>query len=183
MPVKKTVTANIILKGAIEVIRKYGVSELSVRAIAKELGTSTQPIYSEFEGIEDLRKALVAEASKREHDYVEKYYGKYATQYKAYGMGFVKFAQEEKELFRFLYFNKDIPRDKDVHYKEIINVMCSTYGITEESAIRYHDEMSIFSFGLAMLVNGGKNYSDEQLSALLDDEFLGLKSVHFKGDK
>lgn len=44
----KKITRQKILEASIDVIKKYGYEKFSVRNIAKQLGCSTQPIYSEF---------------------------------------------------------------------------------------------------------------------------------------
>lgn len=58
MPAKKRIVREDIIDGAFEVLRSQGEAGLNTRNIASHLGCSTQPIYCEFENMEDLRVAL-----------------------------------------------------------------------------------------------------------------------------
>ena len=51
-PVQKTGKDEII-NAAFDVVRKEGFGNLNARAIAKKLGVSTQPIFSNFKNMED----------------------------------------------------------------------------------------------------------------------------------
>ena len=56
MPPKKRIFKEDILEASISVIRKQSASALTVRNIAVELQSSTQPIYSEFQNLDCLKK-------------------------------------------------------------------------------------------------------------------------------
>lgn len=56
---KKTITREQILTAAYEVIATEGFSRFTARNIASKMKCSTQPIYLEFENMDDLRKSLV----------------------------------------------------------------------------------------------------------------------------
>lgn len=93
-----------VLVGALQWVRKYGIDTLNARNLAKFLGCSTQPIYSAFKNMGELKAVLYLEAQKTHKAYVAEYINKIKpSNYKAYGMGFVKFAKNEKQLFNFLY--------------------------------------------------------------------------------
>jgi AcrR family transcriptional regulator len=49
-----------IVAAALEVARREGLREVSARRVAKQLGSSTSVIYARFDGIQDLRDALLA---------------------------------------------------------------------------------------------------------------------------
>ncbi|MGM0126232.1 hypothetical protein IGI37_003661 [Enterococcus sp. AZ194] len=51
-------TASVLLEGAYELAIRHGVSNLSARAVAREIGISTQPIYLVFKNMEGLREAM-----------------------------------------------------------------------------------------------------------------------------
>ena len=65
MPRTKRIEKEDILRAAVQVVRTQGEGALSVRGIAKELGCSTQPLYSEFGSMEELRAALTAELDEK----------------------------------------------------------------------------------------------------------------------
>lgn len=59
MPPKTVVTGELIINGAIRVIRDSGPESLTARSVAGALGCSTQPIYSAFGSIDGLIDATV----------------------------------------------------------------------------------------------------------------------------
>lgn len=104
MAPKVKVTKEDILKTALDLLREQGEGAINVRRIAERIGCSTQPICFNFATMEELREALRGEAYKAYLGFIEREVasGKYPA-YKAYGMAYMRFALEEKELFRFLY--------------------------------------------------------------------------------
>ena len=69
----KKITRQKILEASIDVIKKYGYEKFSVRNIAKQLGCSTQPIYSEFGDKQELEKAVYQESQKHHKKYAEQF--------------------------------------------------------------------------------------------------------------
>ena len=184
MPAQSKITKEIILEGAVETLRLYGNSGLSVRNIAKVLGCSTQPIYSVFANMDELKRELFFKASLLQEEIVASYMGKtLPTNYKAYGMGFVRFAKEEKELFKFLYMQEPsdlFSQSQDINYEAILKEIQNNYHFSREDAAAFHTEMSIFTYGLAVLQSIGRNMTDEEVSQELEKEFKALYAIYKK---
>lgn len=92
-------------------------------------------------------------------------------------MGFVKFAAEERHLFRWLYLDGEQfgPYRDDVLLPEIIAAMVNEYGYTEEVARKLHQDMTYYSYGMAILANTGHlNLTDAELRAAFRREFTAL---------
>ncbi len=179
---KLKITREAILKGAAEVVRKEGVQGLNARRIAKELRCSTQPVYSQFRNMEDLICALREEAKREYRLRIDRYLAQTSRgRYEAYGMGYVRFAREEKGLFRFLYGGggRDLPRAEDPYFGDIIAEIKQLYGMSEQQAKAFHADMSIYSYGLAMLLNTGElDLSDEEIEERLRVQFYALYAVY-----
>ncbi len=176
---KQKITREDVLRAAAEVVRRGGAEALGARAVAEALGSSTQPIYSLFGGMGNLEAALLDEAKRRYHVFIDEYLlaaGK--SRYEAFGMGFVKFAREEKGLFRFLFLSEH-RAEVDPFFEEIIGEMCALYRMDRERAEAFHRDMAIFSFGIAASVNCGDTASEEEISAAFDREFYALYSYYF----
>ena len=62
MPAKKQIPRDKILAAAFELLREGGIEAVNVKALARRLNCSTQPIYLSFSRMEELRSALVSEA-------------------------------------------------------------------------------------------------------------------------
>ena len=55
MPPKVKTTKDEILKAALGIVRKGGAQALNARALADALGCSTQPVFSNYPGMDELR--------------------------------------------------------------------------------------------------------------------------------
>ncbi len=177
---KQKISKERVLWAAAEVVRKGGVQALGARAVAEELGCSTQPIYSLFQSMEGLADALHEEAKRRYGVFIGEYLEKsLKSRYEAYGMGFVKFAREEKGLFRFLFLSEGEPAAEDPFLPEILAEMCASYRMDEVRARAFHADMAVFSYGLAVRANCGDSTSEEEIEGAFAREFFALYAYYF----
>jgi AcrR family transcriptional regulator len=151
-----------IIDAAFELIREQGWSAVSTRAIAKKVGSSTMPIYSHMRSVEDLEKELRQRAHNLLKDFQQRQYTEYALLNLAFG--YVVFARDEKNLFRFLYLEK--PRKHDLEKSTMKDLFLADFG-AESKAGKDLAELQdsghetlisytwIFTHGLATLVNSG----------------------------
>ena len=58
MPPKVKITKEDILKAALDLLRQSGETALCARGLAAALGSSTQPIFSNFATMDELRLAV-----------------------------------------------------------------------------------------------------------------------------
>ena len=112
MPAVRKASREQIIDAAVAVLRDDGFSAINARSVAKKLGCSTQPIYFSFKNMDELKAALTERAielhTQRVRDSLRAHEGS-DSRYSSYGMGFVKFAAEEKQLFRWLYLEGEQP--------------------------------------------------------------------------
>ena len=152
MPAVRKASREQIIDAAVAVLRDDGFSAINARSVAKKLGCSTQPIYFSFKNMDELKAALTERAielhTQRVRDSLRAHEGS-DSRYSSYGMGFVKFAAEEKQLFRWLYLEGHQlgPYQNDVLLPEIIAVIVEEFGYSEEVARRFHKDMIYFSYG------------------------------------
>ena len=183
MPTKKRITRSAIVETAVEILRSEGWEKINARRIAHQLQCSTQPIYSEFGSMEGLKEALKKEAEEVYLLTVSRYRNNPEhTAYMAFGLGFIRFAKEEKELFRYLYM-RDRHGDgkiiEDVNGPDILHMLTESYGFPEEQARWLHHDMSIYSYGLAVMLN--TNYLDmeeAEIKRRLRIEFVALSHAY-----
>ena len=186
MPAAKKVSKEAIIDAAVEVLRDGGFSAINARSVAKKLGCSTQPIYFSFKNMEELKSALTERAiemhTKRVRDSLRAHEGN-DSRYSSYGMGFVKFAAEEKQLFRWLYLegNQLGSYQNDVLLAEVIAVIMDEFGYSEDTARRFHQDMIYFSYGLAILANTGHlPLTETELREAFRREFRALIAIYGK---
>ncbi len=142
MPAIKKISKEAIIDAAVDVLREGGAAAINARSVAKKLGCSTQPIYLSFQNMDDLKAAMTQRAIALHNQYVCT--SNSDTQYSCYGMGFVKFAAEEKHLFRWLYLDgKQAGRyQSDVFLAKIVSAIIDEYGYTEEAPRKLHQDMT-----------------------------------------
>lgn len=189
MPATKKVSKDAIINAAVEVLRDDGFSAINARSVAKKLGCSTQPIYFSFKNMEELKEALTEHAIELHTRRVQASLHAHAgndSRYSSYGMGFVKFAAEEKQLFRWLYLEgKQLgPYQNDVLLPEVIEVIVDEFGYSEDIARHLHQDMIYFSYGLAILANTDHLHLTEgELREAFRREFRALIAIYGKPSK
>ena len=186
MPPKSRYSREKIIDTAYEMVRKNGESCLSARAIAKELGCSTAPIFTVFSSIDDI----YAEVAQR----AIALYGRYIKEglstvpaFKGTGLKYIQFAKDEPELFRMLFMRSE-PDELPSHYfpggdanePMIRGAVEEDYGIDRERARKIYNHLSVYVHGIAVLFAQGRCvFTDEDASLMLSEIFLALT----KGEK
>lgn len=189
MPAAKKVSKDEIIDAAVDVLRDGGFSAINARSVAKKLGCSTQPIYFSFKNMDELKAALTERAvqmhTRHVRDLLRIHEGN-DSRYSSYGMGFVKFAAEEKQLFRWLYLEgvQSGPYQNDVLTPEIIDVITDEFGYTADTARLFHRDMIYFTYGLAILANTDHlNLTESELREAFRREFRALIGIYGKPAK
>ena len=182
MPPKVKVTKEDIIKTALEMYREKGGASINARSIAASLGCSTQPVFSNFATMEEIQSALVAAAYELYLGFLqgESESGKYPA-YKAFGMAYIRFAKEEKELFKFLFMrdrnNENIVPTTD--FNESVDIISLRNGVSKEIAELIHMEMWAFVHGIGtMLATSFCPLDWELISNMLTDVYQGLILKH-----
>ena len=185
MPPKARITKREIISTAIILVRENGASSLNARAIASALGCSTQPIFSNFSSMDELQEAVNEYAYQTYLDFIKKEVdsGEYPP-YKAFGMAYIRFAREEKELFKALFMrdrNGKYEAAYDPHAESLLSIISERVGITVEEARLFHFEMWIFVHGIASMIATGYLMPDaETISLMLTDVYMGLTKRYSK---
>ena len=189
MPAVKKVSRQEIVEAALEEVRDGGFSAVNARSVAKKLGCSTQPIYFSFRNMDELKAALIERAAQmheqRVRDSLRAHEGN-DSRYSSYGMGFVQFAAEEKQLFRWLYLEGEQlgPYQNDILLPEVIGVIMEEFGYGEGVARRFHQDMIYFTYGLAILANTGHlPLTETELREAFRREFRALIAIYGKPPK
>lgn len=189
MPPKAKVSKEDILNACISLVRKNGENAFKAREIAKELNCSTQPIFSNFKSMEELKAEALRYATKVYNAYQEKLLksGKYPD-YKALGMGYIMFAKEQSELFKLL-FMRDRRYDKsadliDSDFENAITTVMKSTGLNRDDASIFHFEMWAFTHGIAaILATSFLEFDYDVIDKMLTHQFEGMVMRFKKGNK
>ena len=186
MPPKFKFTRDEITNAALNVTRKNGISGLTARALAAELGCSVKPIFGLFKNMEEVGQEVFIASDLLYQNYLREDMskGKYSP-YKASGMAYIRFAKEERELFKLL-FMRDRSREKIEENKEeirpLMQLIQQNLGISEDEAYLFHLEMWLYVHGIAtMIATSYLDWDDEFISRVLTDAYMGLKYRYTEG--
>ena len=175
------ITKEDIIEAAIELVRQRGELALNARNLATTLHCSTQPIFSNFSSMEELRMVVIEKADWMCNQYIKREVksGVYPS-YKASGMAYIRFAKEEGELFKLLYMRdrsaEVVPKEMELG-DEMKSLLHDNTGLTGAEAEFFHLEMWAFVHGIAtMFATGFLNLDWELVSKMLTDAYLGVKT-------
>lgn len=180
MPRSFMFTKDEILNAALDLVREKGFSSVSARALGDKLGTSSRPVFSYFENMADVQKGIIGAAEEIYHAYLKEDManGKYPP-YKASGMAYIRFAREEKELFKMLFMrdrSKEVPKDDSAETDMLVELICKQVNISKEEALMFRLEMWAYVHGIAtMIATGYFDWDEELISRALTDVYTGLK--------
>ena len=183
MPPRVKITKEEIINSAVDIVRTEGAQANNARNIAGILNCSTQPIFSNFATMDDLRYAIVEKVDLLCQEYIKREIesGEYPA-YKASGMAYIRFAKEERELFKLLYmrdrtdetFAMNMELTNDMH--DLVKNHTGLEGVNVEL---FHLEMWACVHGIAtMFATGFVDLEWALVSKMLTDTYQGLRKQY-----
>ena len=183
MPPKCRFSRSEIVEAALSIARTEGASAVTARAVAARLHASPKVIFGLFSGMEELQRELLSAANAVYQSYLEQDIakGEYPP-YKASGMSYIRFAMEEKELFRLLFMRDRSREEQPKNAEEVrplIEMIRKNTGLSEEKAWLFHLELWMYVHGIATtLVTSYADWDLSLISQTLTDVYQGLKYRH-----
>ncbi len=180
MPPKFKFTREEIINSAVDIVRKGGLSVLTARALAAELGSSVKPIFGLFQNMEEVQTQVLRSADSLYQAYVQKEMaGQQYPPYKASGIAYIQFAKEEQELFKLLFMRnrtgETILENREA-VRPLLNLIMQNLGVDEDSAYLLHIELWVYVHGIAtMMATSYLNWDMDFVSKSLTDVYEGLK--------
>lgn len=182
MPPKVKITNDEIIDAGLSIIRENGIGGVNAREIARILGCSIQPVFRNFQSMENLRNSLYVKAEEIHSGYMEKGLGMHRIPFLGLGMAYIDFARKEKNLFRFLFMSDEI-KGKDFmdmirgeENQQVVGIISQMAGLGREKAEELFMDVWLMVQGIASLVaTNDFKVTDEQIEKILRDSFLGFK--------
>jgi len=173
MPPQINFSRETIVNTAFEIVREHGLQGISARNVARRLNSSTQPLYREFESIQQLEHAVLKKIKEYTVAYMLR--GDEAEgPFLSIGLRYVQFAREEKELFKLLYMSENHGESFQAitgPFHQLLNRMKTDphlQGLDEACLPGILQKMAIFTHGLTTLVWANSiPYSEERIRDLL----------------
>lgn len=188
MPPRAKFKKEEIVEAAFALVREKGPGALTARALGEALGSSARPVFTVFRSMEEVEEAALARANEFYEDYTRKAMKNPAYPvYKNSGMAYIRFAGEEPELFQWLFMRnrrEEKQGEPNMFFDEIVSLLAKASGMPREKAMLFHTEMWVFVHGAAvMAATSYMNWKEEQISDMLSDVYLGLRSLQQGGEK
>ena len=183
MPPKPKFTKEEITIAAVNLVREKGENALTARELGARLGTTARPIFTAFKNMDEGKEAVMKKTDEIFFAYREEEIKKNnKPRYKAIGTAYIRFAAEEKNLFK-LKFMRDRTENPSLLGHEFDTDAISTIemqtGFSEETSNMFHTEMWLFAHGIATtLVSSYLDWSPEQISNLLADAYKSFKWLY-----
>lgn len=180
MPPIVRYTRDTVLSAAFDLVRRKGLDALNARAVAQELGSSTQPIFRLVSGMDELRAGVIDLARDCMADYLSNAMTRSENHYLNLGINYVLFARDETELFKILFI-QDLSRNIQFFIPdELISIVQETTGLDAQHARRLHQWLWIFTHGLAVCVANKASIIEEgQLPDILKGAYeAALLKMH-----
>jgi len=179
MPPKIKVTKENLIEAAFEIVRESSASSLNARNLASKLKCSTQPIFSNFSSMEEVKVAVIEKSLNLYNDFTkQELEKKIYPPYKSSGMAYIRLAKEEPEIFKLLYMrdrtNEKVLNDSEMA-KDVLEIIMSSLNLSREKAELFHLEMWSFVHGIAsMLATKYLDLDMDLVSDMLTDIYQGL---------
>ena len=165
MPPKQRITREMILERSFEMFCREGMDAVNARSVAKALNCSTQPIFSYYAGMSDLKTTL----DQKAHDlWAEKLEGasREGNHFENCCCAYLRFACEYPQLFAHMFMR--IGEDTSAMggpvgwSDEMIAYECEQFGLDEARARRLCMRLMAYVHGIAAIkASRMEPYEDE----------------------
>lgn len=192
MPSSPKIPKELILENALKMLIREGYSALNIKALAREIGCSTQPISWHFGNMDGLRKALADYALMYANEKMRPSVDDAINAFEQVGRAYIKIALNEPNLFQFVFLNGSgcypmgnaemLTQDND--HVELIKMIADKFQISEQNAGQYLQDTVLYTHGLATYIATGMMcMSEKEIIALINragNTFLMQAGVNLK---
>ncbi len=184
MPKKPTTTKEEMIEGAFRLIRERGHESLTARSLAAFLGCSTQPIMYQFPNLDELRDLAYRRADAFHSEYILE-----GGDLLEMGLRYIRFAEEEPRLFRFLFRSgrfsgssmQDLVRAPET--AGILAAVSEEEGLTAEEAAAFFEPLAALVHGYAsMIADNAMKYDPDAVRKALIAVAEGLEGGPHRND-
>lgn len=188
MPPKAKIKKDMIIEAGLQIVRKEGQESLNVRRIAAELHCSTQPVMYHYKTVDALKADIYQAADSFHTEYIMQP-DDAANPMLSIGLQYIRFACQEKNLFRFLFQSGQF---ENIGFRELLEKEDSTIliqplaaqaGLTDGQARTVFETLFICVHGYAsLLANNAMPYDEAHCIELLTTTFMGIVGFIRRGD-
>lgn len=155
MPLTVRFTRDAVLHAACQLMRREGMDALNARAIAKELGGSTQPIFRLFTNMEDLHRELILYVARQFQAHAEADMAQSDSPYIQLCTTYLLYGRDEPELFKLLFMHDRVSEGQysdQTNFDLVFNIIKKETPLDDETALRFFERTWLFIHGLAVCI-------------------------------
>lgn len=155
MPPTVRFTRDAVLHAACQLMRREGMEALNARAIAKELGGSTQPIFRLFTNMEDLHRELILYVARQFQAHAEAEMAQSNSPYIQLCTTYLLYGRDEPELFKLLFMRDRVSEGQysdQTNFDLVFNIIKKETPLDDETALRFFERTWLFIHGLAVCI-------------------------------
>ena len=155
MPPTVRFTRDAVLHAACQLMRREGMEALNARAIAKELGGSTQPIFRLFTNMEDLHRELILSVARQFQAHAEADMAQSDSPYIQLCTTYLLYGRDEPELFKLLFMRDRVSEGQysdQTNFDLVFNIIKKETPLDDETALRFFERTWLFIHGLAVCI-------------------------------
>ena len=177
MPPKCKFTREEIIQAALDIAREEGVAFITARALGAKLGSSSKPIFSVFENMEEVQAEVQKAAKALYAEYVQ--IGLHQElAFKGVGTQYILFAIKESKLFQLLFMSEQPHKPSvagilpiiDESYDQILQSVQNGYGLGEKDAENLYRHLWIYTHGIAVLCATNMcSFTAEEISGMMTE--------------
>lgn len=155
MPPTVRFTRDAVLHAACQLMRREGMEALNARAIAKELGGSTQPIFRLFTNMEDLHRELILYVARQFQAHAEADMAQSDSPYIQLCTTYLLYGRDEPELFKLLFMRDRVSEGQysdQTNFYLVFNIIKKETPLDDETALRFFERTWLFIHGLTVCI-------------------------------
>ena len=189
MPPKAKFTKEQITKAALGVVSEKGAQALTAKELGAALGTSTTPIFTVFNSMQEVQDAVMLAAMERFEEYAHKA-AHLGPVFKQVGMQMILFAKVEPKLYQLIFMSSiseaqtfdDIYAHLGSVADECLDVLQKDYDLSKDNAKTLFEHVWIHTFGIgALCATGMCDFSHEQIAEMLTQDFTAMMMLMKSG--
>lgn len=172
MPPKPKYKKEEIVAAAYQLLRARGIEGVVAREVGKCLGTTTAPIFTYFNGMDELKAEVYHMASRECYEFLKESVN-YFPAFKEFGMRWIRFAKENPRVYELLFLTSNEKMQVlgfiNEDFRDVIDTMevevKNTFHISDTEAKQLIKDMCVYAQGIASIcVSGTGQFSEEEIS-------------------
>lgn len=182
MPPKVKISKEMIIEAGYTIAENEGIDQVNCRAIAAHLGCSTQPVFSRFPNMEELKLDVFNySAEKLEADIARGLENNQDQSIIAVSvLTLARLAREQKNLYKLIYLSdfrseKSFLEEREKYQtnKLILQELMEKYSIDSDRIEGVLERLSLLVHGICTVIaTTTMEYSDEQVMRIVNEALM-----------